>query len=65
MCKPSFSNLSFLKFSHNATYYSLDGKTVNVMLESVEKVVSGQNCMTTCVHVACNNTVELQWLEHL
>ena len=34
MCTLSFSNVIFHKFSHGAAFYTLNGKNVNVMLES-------------------------------
>ena len=33
-------NVIYHKFSHGAVSYTLDGENVNVMLESVENVVS-------------------------
>ena len=39
MCTSSVSNMIYQKFSHGATFYLLNGKHVNVMLESsVNKV---------------------------
>ena len=35
MCTPSVSNVIYHKFSHGAAFYTLNGKNVNVMLESV------------------------------
>ena len=34
MCTPSISNVIYHKFSHGAAFYTLNGKNVNVMLES-------------------------------
>ena len=33
MCTLSVSNVIYHKFSHGATFYTLNGKNVNVMLE--------------------------------
>ena len=33
MCTSSISNMIYHKFSHGAAFYTLNGKTVNVMLE--------------------------------
>ena len=33
MCMPSVSNMIYHKFSHGATFYMLNGKNVNVVLE--------------------------------
>ena len=33
MCTSSISNVIYHKFSHGATFYTLNGKNVNVMLE--------------------------------
>ena len=33
MCTSSVSNVIYRKFSHGAAFYTLNGKTVNVMLE--------------------------------
>ena len=33
MCRSSFSNVIYHKFSHGATFYTLSGKNINVMLE--------------------------------
>ena len=33
MCTSSFSNVIYHKFSHDAAFYMLNGKNVNVMLE--------------------------------
>ena len=35
MCTPSVSNVIYHKFSHGAAFYTLNGKNVNVMLESI------------------------------
>ena len=35
MCTLSVSNVIYHKFSHGAAFYTLNGKNVNVMLESV------------------------------
>ena len=35
MCRSSVSNVIYHKFSHGATFYTLNGKNVNVMLEYV------------------------------
>ena len=34
MCTSSISNVIYHKFSHGAAFYTLNGKNVNVMLES-------------------------------
>ena len=34
MCTSSVSNVIYHKFSHDATFYTLNGKNFNVMLES-------------------------------
>ena len=34
MCTLSVSNVIYHKFSHGAAFYTLNGKNVNVMLES-------------------------------
>ena len=34
MCTSSVSNMTYHKFSHGAAYHTLNGKNVNVMLES-------------------------------
>ena len=34
MCTSSVSNVIYHKFSHGAAFYTLNGKNVNVMLES-------------------------------
>ena len=34
MCTSSFRNVIYHKFSHGAAFYTLNGKNVNVMLES-------------------------------
>ena len=35
MCTLSVSNVIYHKFSHGAAFYTLNGKNVNVMLESI------------------------------
>ena len=40
MCTSSFSNVIYNKFSHGTAFYTLNGKNVNVMLESVDNVMS-------------------------
>ena len=35
MCTLSISNMIYHKFSHGATFYTLNGKNVNVMLEYI------------------------------
>ena len=40
MCTSSVSNMIYYKFSHGAAFYTLNGKNVNVMLESVDNVAS-------------------------
>ena len=35
MCALSVSNVIYHKFSHGAAFYKLNGKNVNVMLESI------------------------------
>ena len=40
MCTSSISNVIYHKFSHGAAFYTLNGKNVNVMLESMDNVMS-------------------------
>ena len=51
MCTLSVSNVIYHKFSHGAAFYTLNGKNINVMLESVGNVVSLKSYDYTC-----NNT---------
>ena len=39
MCMSSISNVIYHKFSHGVTFYTLNGKNVNVMLEYVIMVI--------------------------
>ena len=52
MRTPSVSNVIYHKFSHGAAFCTLNGKNVNVMLESVDNVVSLKSYDRTC-----NNTL--------
>ena len=38
MCTLSLSNVFYHKFSHGVAFYMLNGKNVNVMLESLDNV---------------------------
>ena len=40
MCTLSVSNVIYHKFSHGAAFYTLNGKNVNVMLESLFIILS-------------------------
>ena len=51
MSTSSVSNVIYHKFSHDAAFYTLSGKNVNVMLESVNNVMSYKSYGHTC-----NNT---------
>ena len=52
MCTLIVSNVIYHKFSHGAAFYTLSGKNVNVMLESVDNVMS-----KTSYDHTCNNTL--------
>ena len=42
MCTSSVSNVIYLKFSHGAAFYTLNGKNVHVMLEWVVNYITFQ-----------------------
>ena len=65
MCKPSISNMIYHKFSHGATFYTLNGKNVNVMLElMIIRDIFCSFCMKTYLltpHlISLNQTVQMR-----
>ena len=51
MCTLSGSYVIYHKFSHGAAFYTLNGKNVNVMLESLDNVVSQKLYDYTCNNI--------------
>ena len=55
MCTSSIGNMSYHKFLHGAAFYTLNGKNVNVMLESMDNVMSlklyGHTCNNTLARI--------------
>ena len=64
MCTLSVSNVIYHKFSHGAAFYTLNGKNVNVMLESLLNISSIYTDKTGCTNYRMLHIFDIRFSQY-